>query len=33
VRREKLNFLEAVRRDVFCELGAGAVDSQRSSRF
>ena len=26
VRREKLGFLEAVRRDVFCELGAGAVD-------
>lgn len=26
VRREKIGFLEAVRRDVFCELGEGAVD-------
>lgn len=29
VRGEGLGFLEAVRRDVFCELGEGAVDFQR----
>jgi inosose dehydratase len=29
VRREGVGFLEAVRRDVFCELGEGAVDFQR----
>jgi inosose dehydratase len=28
VRREGVGFLEAVRRDVFCELGEGAVDFQ-----
>ena len=29
VRRDGVDFLEAVRRDVFCELGAGAVDFPR----
>ena len=26
VRREEVNYIDAVRRDVFCELGEGAVD-------
>lgn len=29
VRRERFGYLDAVRRGVFCELGAGAVDSPR----
>jgi len=29
VRRDRVGFLEAVRRDVFCELGEGAVDFPR----
>jgi len=29
VRKEGVGFLEAVRRDVFCELGQGAVDFPR----